>query len=787
MRRSVTLAVLSLFAVPVGVSLTGCHKVFAPSYCNDQTSGVQLGQLTSLTLEPKLSGISLNGGEIGRVNSPTGKDCRGNSASAGGVTFATTNINLADVNPSDGSLCGGSWNRNTGAAIPDFTVCTPSATNGVAYITASAGGVVSNAIPVFIHPIVTSIVLGSASKNCTTDPASNCVDLNIPSAFDSGTPVNTAAAYDGTTCLSQGQTAQLVARTYNGTTNISNQVGPLQFAALNGSVVTIDSSQSVGATTATATQPGSSTITANTSNASSSAGFFSTCPPASIVLSIPPAITAPTGPVSVNQNTSQSILATIKDTNGNPITNLQLSYVSTSPITIPANGTSVTPIYPSTAAITALCQPPACNGSPLNEIGLFNNGTAITSNPILINATGTNFSSVIYVGSTQSQYIQPIDFTVSTQPAPVRLPYAPNTFMLSEDTSTIYMGTDQEIMVYSTLSNALIKQDTTLSGRVISISPDSATVVITDPIRNLIYLYSSSGAIAGEYGGVATRAIWSPDSATVYIATQDGRLLVHSTFIGWTVVNPATSTTDVAVTIPSAGVYLGGNPVDVRTNCPDTTVTGAGLQATTTNVFYPNYTRTGAVVTPLGASLANTRATRLASTSDGLHILGATPTAFTDILTNPKSGGCPVTFTSNPKPPIPFTGLVVDPTVNTAGTSIFNSGLSNVLVTSDSAFAFVTYSGTGGVIPQYNVATGTLSNVALTGTAIAPVSAAISADNKTIYIGTTGDNLVHRLIRGANGFTDSATPVVPALPNINGGTTPATPDFLVQRPRKSTS
>ena len=35
-------------------------------------------------------------------------------------------------------------------------------------------GVVSNPIPVFIHPIVTSLVLGSPSTDCTTDPATNC-------------------------------------------------------------------------------------------------------------------------------------------------------------------------------------------------------------------------------------------------------------------------------------------------------------------------------------------------------------------------------------------------------------------------------------------------------------------------------------------------------------------------------------------------------------------------------------------------------------------------------------
>jgi len=68
-----------------GSSVSGCKKALTPTYCNGEDSGVQVGQLASLDLEPRLTGISLNEGEIGRVNSPSGKDCRGNSASASSI------------------------------------------------------------------------------------------------------------------------------------------------------------------------------------------------------------------------------------------------------------------------------------------------------------------------------------------------------------------------------------------------------------------------------------------------------------------------------------------------------------------------------------------------------------------------------------------------------------------------------------------------------------------------------------------------------------------------------
>ena len=127
MRRFVTLAFLIFFALPFGISISGCHHAVAPTYCNGLTSGVQVGQLATLDLEPRLTGISLNQGEIGHVSAPSGKDCRGNGANAGNIVYASTNINLADVDPTTGSLCGGSWNRNTNF-IADFTVCTPTTT-----------------------------------------------------------------------------------------------------------------------------------------------------------------------------------------------------------------------------------------------------------------------------------------------------------------------------------------------------------------------------------------------------------------------------------------------------------------------------------------------------------------------------------------------------------------------------------------------------------------------------------------------------------------------------------
>jgi len=95
--------------------------------------------------------------------------------------------------------------------------------------------------------------------------------------------------------------------------------------------------------------------------------------------------------VVVNENNSQALVATVLATNGVTLTGLNLEYVSTAPTTIPASlGGTVTPPLAGAASISAVCQPPNCNMSSYNQIGLFGNGKPVTSNSVNITAPGTN-------------------------------------------------------------------------------------------------------------------------------------------------------------------------------------------------------------------------------------------------------------------------------------------------------------------------------------------------------------------------------------------------------------
>ena len=175
MRRSVTLAILFLFTIPFGISISGCSKGGGtPVFCNRSDTGPVVGQVDTITLTPKIFGISLNQGQIGQVATPTAADCNGTAVTVSAYTYGVFDANgqqsnallqIADVVPSGanaGRLCAGNWNRNTGGGIPDFTTCNVTGKSGVVYVVAAGGGANSNPLPIFIHPKVATVTLGTS-------------------------------------------------------------------------------------------------------------------------------------------------------------------------------------------------------------------------------------------------------------------------------------------------------------------------------------------------------------------------------------------------------------------------------------------------------------------------------------------------------------------------------------------------------------------------------------------------------------------------------------------------
>jgi len=796
-RRFIGLAALLFIAIPFGMSVSGCKKALAVDYCDAGDSGPQVGQVSTITLSPTLAtvGESLSFGQIGQSLSATAYDCKNNQVSVTRFTYATTNMAIADINPSTGSVCAGTWNRNSGGGIQDYTTCTapatpPAASQSIAYVTASAGGAVSNSIPVYIHPTVTSIVLGNQTTNCSTDPTTTCCPANTTTVYNPVPPV-----YNQNSCISQNSTAQLVARVYayGGTTtadNITCQVGHLTFSPTTSTnVVSIDENG-----VATANQPGSTLIAASVSNSSSasSAGFFSTCPPTSITLSIPSSTSTT---ATVNLNNAFPLVATVTDVNRTVLTGIALEFESTTPQTTPG-GSTVTPEFPGTAAITALCQPASCNPAPFSQIGYLGNGKPIQSNPVIINTPGTS-STVIYMASTQSQYIVPMDFSTGLQSAAVKLPYVPNSMVISLDGSVLYFGTTQGLMTVTTSNNSVSGPNLQVPGNVLSVSPDGSTVVVTDPVRQTVSLYSpTSGSVSTSTGGVGTRAAWTPDSQTVYITTTTNTLLTHSAFTNWQSTTANEIYTDAVVTVPSVGAYFAGGTAnatgvttDGRSYCASSVQSPTGTPPSESNTFAP-LADTDPAITD-----------RLAATNVGQHILGAHSmtaagaSTFSDLQLTLPTAACPLTvpttyFSSTPTT-LPIVGTPAIQTTTITGVFPTSGQVSPL----NNQIAFVTYTGTGAQLPQYTLpstGTGTLSYVLLTGTATAPISGVWSTDNTTFYTGTSGDNEVHEITQTCASSTSGpciwkdSGQLTPNLPAATGtGTAPV--NLIAQHPKRVTS
>ena len=486
----------------------------------------------------------------------------------------------------------------------------------------------------------------------------------------------------------------------------------------------------------------------------------------------------------VNENNPQPLVATAIDTNGVPLTGLSLEYVSTAPTTIPAGSSgTVTPPFAGAASISAVCQPPNCNSASYNQIGLFGNGKPVTSNAVNIATPGVN-STVLYMAGTQSEDVVQIDFTTSVLGQPYELPFVPNSMVISNDGSTIYMGSSTSLMVLNAVNTlSLTRTDPSSPGTVLAISPDGSQIVLSDPVRQIITLENSSGGVISTYGGVAARPV-CPDSQSVYIAAGN-QLLVYSAYTGWTSIAPATAAgtpvTDVAVTVPAVGAYFAGPTTTARSYCAISTPTSAINQA---NVFYP----------PADSSPASTD--RIAATNDGLHILGATANTANPTLNDLQveipagnSSGDPVSV------PCPLTGtLSFSNTVyHTTLTPVTATAITGVLPSSDSSVAFVTYTGSGGVLPAYAPSTGGLGKatyIKLSGTATAPIAGVISADNSTFYAATSGDNLVHIITRGTLTDTSTLAPNLVVSPTLVTPTLPAGTvvpvNLMVQKPRRTT-
>jgi hypothetical protein len=804
-----------ILAIPAGISFSGCTRNPAGNYCNGQGFGLKDTEVYAIDLEPKTTGVSMAFGQTRQINAPTATTCKGTSASVSSYSYATTNNQLLDIT-SSGNMCAGTWNRNSGGGIPDFTICNPpnplpntgGLPYGTLYISASANSVTSNPVQVYVHAQVSSVTLATAgtsagSQQCYSQGAS--ANLDSEACFASnGTQYEFCAPSTVTQFSCPGGLPPGV----TSVPSCSNSIGALTYAVSTSSVASLNAATTV----ITAAQPGTTAITASVAGSGSSAGYFSTCPPKSIAVTLNGATD-----VTVTQGVTQNLVTTVLDTNNQPITGLTLDYQSTNPLDILVSNTGqVVPSFPGAASVYAICQPSSCNPSPINQVGLFGTGLSISSNAVNINTPGSASSYAWFSAPGQSQYFVSYNLLTNALGSTVRLPYVPNSMVMDQLGSTLYFGSSHALMTFSTLNNALTGvPNTSVPGVVLAVSPNDKQVLINDPIRRVFYIFNTSGTVAATFTGVGNSAVWTPDSKTLYIgdsaslgANHSDTLYVYSNNTGWTTYDLTSSggSKNVALTIPSVGAYLSGNPTVAHTWCPSGTSSNyASL------VFYPQ-----------GDSVPIQTDT-LAATTDGQHILGASVAGggveLSDIgvsipfvsSTGAATGGSiqPV----NLPVACPQSGQTLDPLIiqhpnpptQLPVSGINASAINQIIASPVSNLAFLTYTGStpGAKLPYYttgsNGAAGTLNYVTLSGgnTVTAPIAGAFTLDNKLFFVSTAGDDLIHFINTSTFQDTKQINPGLPACtpgsdPDCIFNTTPAPASGIVPttaiavKPRAST-
>ena len=787
MRRFLTLVFLLFLALPAGITITGCYRNPAGNYCNGQGFGLKVTDLYAIDLEPKNTGISLAFGQTRQINAPTATTCKGTSVSVTGFAYGTTNNQLVDISPT-GNMCAGTWNRNSGGGIADFTICNypnplPKSGGlpyGSAFVSASAQSVVSNPVQVFVHAQVSSISL-VGPQSCLSQ--NQTAQLDAQACFSVGGQQYEMCAPSGVTTYS------CPGGLYPGVASVPScgaAIGTLSYTAGTSTVASINPETNQ----ITALMPGTTVITASVAGSGSSAGYFSSCPPASISLTL----NGNSSGGAVTQGVQQNLVTKVLDTQGNPITGLTLDYQSTNPMNVSATSTgAVLANFPGAASVYAVCQPGTCNPAPINQVGVNGTGLSIASNPVDLTVPGTASSFVWYGAPGQSQYFVPVELITGTVGSTVRLPYVPNSMVMDQTGTTLYFGSQHELMIFSTATSRLTSEVPSLPGVVLAVSPDNSQVLINDPLRKVFYLSNSSGTVASTFGGLGTSAQWTPDGKTLYITDtaaanslpanvtagitgHTNTLYVYNANTGWTSCSAGsacaghfTGAQNLALTIPGVGAYFTGNPTVARTWCP------SGNTSNYTNmIFYPE-----------GDSVS-TATDALAATIDGKHVLGAalgtSGITFSDIAVNIPGGACnsaggvlqPLTISST----VNQTNMAVNATsVNQVVTS--PSAVTRGTSTAANTLSFVTYNGTtaGATLPYYIQAVGASTNLGsvgyltLTGgsSITAPVAGAFSPDDTLFFVSTAGDNKVHYI--NTTTLTDTQQ-ISPGLPACTPGSDP---------------
>jgi hypothetical protein len=620
---------------------------------------------------------------------------------------------------------------------------------GVAQVTATVNGVTSPLVTIWVHERIDTITL-SLLPVLTPIPPGNCVTL--------GTAPGILNYLD------------FQAQAFSRGMDVTNTLGSFTFLLTNPSVATVSTTASelannngnqVTQARVTAAVPGITQIYATVSGVSSlpvvlgGNPYFETCRVQSINLQVGNAETNTT--FASSGATKVTVTPTVVDRLGYTLTNPPLTWTSLSPIIgqAGANGDVTTTKTPGAVGIVASCKPPSCNVNtpgvtPINPVyssTLSSTGSGeFEGTPIIGTVTGPAVNTNAYATTTQCDTAagtpvigcQPLLYPISTSnnvvSSSVVLPSSPNSFVFTPTGSKAFLGSRGGLMVF-TPGNSTVPQFTNIPGKVLAVSLDGNTLIVSDTVSvpNQVHIVSVGGSattlVTSFFIPGATAAAFSPEGLKAFIVgkasasdpNSGDTLYVYSPLLPLFTKKLAGTANAVAPYANGALGYLSGGSASPAINLFNTCDTTYGAAASIPVPRLP---------------------TMFQALPDGVHAIGFDPPGV-DVFAVKTIAPTPATLTQPNSITCPFTIAAPDPPEQEF--SFANLGQGDftplkLIISSDNSRAYILASNLSSIF-IYDFGVGTVSAVPLTGSPV-PLDASLTSDGTLLYVGTT-DGSVH--------------------------------------------
>ncbi|HST11911.1 MAG TPA: WD40 repeat domain-containing protein [Terriglobales bacterium] len=667
------------------------------------------------------------------------------------VVFTSSNPRVLSFVPSAGGLaCAGRWDTLG-------RVCTPGGA-GVTQVTASANGVTSAPVLVYVHEHVDLITLDLINPPI---PQPDCITLA------KGPGIQNYLDFQARAFRVTGGTQ----------VEITNTVGNFTFSQTNSSVATLNTSdpalnnnngKQVTQARFTAAVPGLTQIFASVAGVSSQPAqipdkngalhpYFETCLVQSLNLQVSDAATNTS--FSVANNTSGVILTpTVIDRLGNNLQNPipQLTFITSSAANATvAGGTSKTTGTASVStkaaggvSITAECFAPTCNVGLQPVQPVYSSTTPsvgnYVGNPIIGLITGAPATTgTVYVTTTQCEsaaggpisgcqpLLFPIDIKSNAAGVSTTLPSSPNSLIFSPVASSTtgsagfkaYLGSSAGLIIFTpgtATTGGAVVQLNDVPGKVLAVSLDGDKAIVSDTTSVPNQVYIVSGFVAGSsrasvpllLSGVKAAA-FSPDGLRAFLVT-DNTMYVYSPSLALKTVGVPAGETAVSSYVNGSLTYLAGsNGVTLRNACDTTYAQAAAFSGGHPAIFR--------------------------ALADGERALGVASPGL-DIFTAQVKAPDPATLTNPSRTTCPYTVQSTDFNFVNLGQGTFTP--LKLLVAPDNSRAYILASNLGSVF-VVDLGVNAVSSIPLTGNPV-PLDASLTPDGSLIYVGAD-DGSVHVL------------------------------------------